>query len=114
MSKPKTIDLTKLIPEERCRAMVDTVDSRYPLKNYNFSTLEECIKEWEEKGFEIISHTRERFEVYKQWIERINHCSYHTSAKIVIEKDYFYIVGQFNEYTQLLIKTLKALEAKDE
>lgn len=77
-------------------------------------TFDECIKEWEEKGFEIISHTKERFEVYKQWIEKINHCSHHTSAKVVIEKDFFYIVGQFSsEYTQLLIKTLKALEAED-
>ena len=81
----------------------------------NKPTLDECIKKWEEKGFEIISHTKERFEVYKQWIEKINHCSHHTSAKVVIEKDYFYIVGQFsNEYTQLLTKTLKALEAEND
>ena len=37
MSKPKTIDLTKLTPEERCRVMVDTVDSRYPTKNYKLN-----------------------------------------------------------------------------
>lgn len=37
MSKPKTIDLTKLTPEERCRVMVDTVDSRYLIKNYKLN-----------------------------------------------------------------------------
>ena len=71
---------------------------------------EEIIKEWEDEGFEIISFTKKRIEIYKQWIERIKHCSHHTSAKIVIEKDFFFIVGQFsNKYTQLLIKTFKWL-----
>lgn len=78
-------------------------------------TLEEVKKMWEEEGFEIISCSKERFEVYKQWIERHQRVSHHTSAKVVIEKDFFYIVGQFsNKYTHLLTKTLKALEGKNE
>lgn len=72
-------------------------------------TFEEVKKEWEEEGFEVIC-SKERFEAYKQWIERHQRVSHHTSAKIVIEKDFFYIVGQFsNKYTHLLTKTLKAL-----
>lgn len=67
---------------------------------------EQIIKLWKEAGFEIISCTKKRFEVYKQWIHR-NH---YESAKVVIEKDLFFIIGQFsNEYTQLLIKTLMTL-----
>ena len=78
-------------------------------------TLEEVKKEWEEEGFEIISCSKERFEVYKQWIERYQKTSHHTSAKVVIEKDFFYIVGQFsNKYTQLLTKTIKTLEKEKE
>lgn len=80
------------------------------MKRYETPTLEEVKKEWEDEDFEIISCSKEKFEVYKQWIERINHCSHHKIAKIVIEKDFFYIVGQFsNKYTQLLTKTFKAL-----
>ena len=73
-------------------------------------TEEEIIKEWENEGFEIISWEKGKIEIYKQWIERINHCGHHTSAKVVIEKDLFYIVGQFsNKYIQLLTKTFKML-----
>lgn len=73
-------------------------------------TKKEIKKEWENEGFEIVSFTKERIEIYKQWIERINHCSHHTFAEICIEKDFFYITGQFsNKYTQLLTKTLKWL-----
>lgn len=82
-------------------------------KEQNY-TLEECKKMWEEEGFEIISCSKERFEVYKQWIERHQRVSHHTSAKVVIEKDFFYIVGQFsNKYTQLLTKTFKVLKKEE-
>lgn len=76
-------------------------------------TEEEIIKEWEEEGFEV-TYSKERFEVYKQWIERKQKTSHHTSAKVVIEKDFFYIVGKINKYTHLLIKTFKALDWSDE
>lgn len=71
--------------------------------------LEQVKKEWEEEGFEVIC-SKERFEAYKQWIERRQKVSHHTSAKVVIEKDFFYIVGKFsNKYTYLLTKTFRAL-----
>lgn len=78
-------------------------------------TLEQVQKEWENEGFEIISFKKEKIEIYKQWIERIKHCSHHRSVKICIEKDFFYIAGHFsNKYTQLLTKTFKALGWYDE
>lgn len=97
MKWPLTIDSMNIFKE-----LVD--------EKLNKPTVKEIIKKWEEKGFEIISCSNERFEVYKQWIERINHCSHHTSAEICIEEDFFYIVGQFsNKYTQLLTRTFKWL-----
>lgn len=91
------------------------VNETYPYHNQNIPTLEQVKKEWENEGFEIVSFTKERIEIYKQWIERIKHCSHHTSAKICIKKDFFYITGQFsNKYTQLLTKTFKALGWYDE
>lgn len=85
----------------------------FELTYEKFYTLEEVKKEWEEEGFEVIC-SKERFEAYKQWIERHQKVSHHTSAKVVIEKDFFYIVGKFsNEYTHLLIKTFKALEKEN-
>ena len=78
-------------------------------------TLEQVQKEWENEGFEIISFKKEKIEIYKQWIERIKHCSHHRNVKICIEKDFFYIAGHFsNKYTQLLTKTFKALGWYDE
>lgn len=66
-------------------------------------TLEEVKQEWVDNGFEIISCSKIRFEVYKNWIEK----GMHSSAKVVIDK-YLYIVGEFsNKYIQLLTKTLK-------
>ena len=68
-------------------------------------TLEQVKQEWEKEGFEIISCSKERFEVYKNWIEK----GFHSSAKVVIDK-YLYIVGEFsNKYIELLTKTFKAL-----
>lgn len=76
---------------------------------------EQIIKLWEEAGFEIRSCTKARFEIYKHWIEYINEYKFHTEAEVIIShKKYLYINGNFpNEYIQLLIKTLKALEVKD-
>ena len=77
-------------------------------------TLEEIKQEWEEEGFEVIC-SKEKFEAYKQWIERRQKVSHHTSAKVVIEKDFFYIVGDFsNKYTYLLTKTFKVLGRLDD
>ena len=74
--------------------------------------LEQIKKEWEDEGFEIISCSKDRFEVYKQWIERTHNTNSHTYAKVVID-DHLYIVGQFsNKYIQLLIKTLITLGMK--
>ena len=68
-------------------------------------TLEEIKQEWVDNGFEIISCSKKRFEVYKNWIKKGSH----TYAKVVID-DYLYIVGEFsNKYIQLLNKTFRAL-----
>lgn len=74
--------------------------------------IEQIKNEWEDEGFEIISCSKDRFEVYKQWIERTHNTNSHTYAKVVID-DVLYIVGQFsNKYIQLLIKTLITLGMK--
>ena len=80
------------------------ISNKYPVKNHaiKLTTFENIIKEWEALGFEIISCSKERFEVYKHWIEK----GHHTNAKVVIDNQ-LYIVGQFsNKDIQLLIKTL--------
>lgn len=80
-------------------------------KTYDKSSpLEEVKKEWEDNGFEIISCSKKRFEVYKNWIKKGSH----TYAKVVID-DYLYIVGEFsNKYVQLLNKTFRALGRFDD
>lgn len=109
----------KKIPDRKTDAYKKGVlDCKSRLHNYEkyekIPTLEQVQKEWEEEGFEVIC-SKERFEAYKQWIERHQRVSHHTSAKIVIEKDFFYIVGQFsNKYTHLLTKTFKSLVVEDE
>lgn len=102
MQWPLTIDSMAIFKE-----LVD--------EKINKPTLEEVKQMWEDAGFEIISCSKEKFEVYKQWIERYQKTSHHTSAKVVIEKDFFYIVGEFSDkYTHLLTKTFKALEIINE
>ena len=100
----KTVDIVN----ESYDALQELVDQT------KTSTIEEIKQDWEEEGFEVIC-SKERFEAYKQWIERRQKVSYHTSAKVVIEKDFFYIVGQFsNKYTHILTITFRALGWFDE
>ena len=92
-----------------CPFQVDIDDLQELVDEEKSPTIEEVKKEWKEEGFEVVC-SKESFEAYKQWIERHQKVSHHTSAKVVIEKDFFYIVGEFsNKYTQLLTKTFKAL-----
>lgn len=69
------------------------------------NVLEQIKQEWEKEGFKIVSCSKERFEVYKNWIEK----GHHTYAEVAID-ECLYIVGEFsNKYIQLLIKTIKVL-----
>lgn len=98
----ESITINKTIPSKQFKDIFVTGTS---IEKYA-PNLEEVKKEWEDNGFEIISCSKERFEIYKNWIEK----GMHTSAKVVIDK-YLYIVGEFsNKYIQLLTKTFRAME----
>lgn len=77
---------------------------------------EQIIKLWKDVGFEVrtcfkLPSNKKRFEAHKQWVEEVNHFKFHTSAEIIINEEYLHINGNFpNEYRQLLIKTLMALD----
>jgi hypothetical protein len=79
------------------------------------STFKECIKEWEEKGYEVWHHNKENVIEFDKYDKSNGHLFFLGKIEIDLDDKEYWSDLCFNlEECQLLTKTLKALEVEDE